>query len=593
MKVKRLFLKITALFFSLVMLFGVAACKPKLQSGGTGTRIYISLYSGGHGTVYFDTLIDNFMAKHPEYEGKYYIEYVPEKVHSGIVTDELTSGFGDKQMYVMAQNDVVKLAYSDLLEDLSDVALMKPDGENGKTIGKKMVRAEEWRSIYSKYGEGLYALPYADSTMSFVYDHDMFIENNWYTFAAPADRAAIEAQGIVCSEGTGRHAGRLVFVSADHKTNFEAGDPILTPGKDGKYGTYDDGQPITVEDWDNLIRKIGLTAKAFISAGGVGDYSQHVVSALFAQYSGIDAWNSYFTYDSNGVALNYTDGTSAPLTLETGYKCNWIDGIYKAFEFVAKYFDSRKSGDPLVSLHPAVTDGAKSHLDTQSLYLLGYQRSESNPMSAMLLDGAWWEYEARAMFNSLAETEPDRGYGKREYRMMLFPDLPGQKSEKSAISVCETGAFIVPKDSNKERLAVTKEFLAYMLSDEGIKTFTTITGSLMPYDTEFTEEDMAKLTPFTRNMIELYYDEENIDIVRPQLASMYSPIAYASDRVNFSYFVPKINGVAVTAPFQAVREYSLDDIKTGLRAFYSADEWARYIQQAKEQGFFTDGVDGE
>lgn len=589
MKKKAIWKRAAAVLFACAMLAGVTACKPPLKGDVSGkTKIYISLYSGGHGTAYFDTLIANFMAKHPEYDEKYYIEYVPEKAHSGIVMDELTSGFADKQMYIMAQNDVVKLAYADLLEDISDVAAMKPNGEDGETIAQSMVRYDEWKSIYSKYGEGLYALPYADSTMSFVYDHDLFIQKNWYSFAAPADQAVIEEQGIRCAAGTGTNAGRLVFVSADRKTNMEEGDPVLTPGKDGIYGTYDDGQPTNEAEWDAMIRKIGLTAKAFISAGGVGDYSQHVVSALFAQYAGIDAYNAYFTYDSKGKDLVYTDGTSGPLTLDSGYKCNWQEGIYKAYEFVAKYFDSRKTGDPLVSLHPAVTDGAKTHLDTQSLFLLGYKQSESNPLSAMLLDGAWWEYEARAMFNSLAVAEPDRGYGKREYRMMLLPDLTGQKSDKSAVSVCETGAFIVPKDSNKERLAVTKEFLAYMCSDEGIKTFTTITGSLMPYDVAFTDEDMAKLTPFTRNMIELYYDEKHVDIVRPQLASMYSPIAYASDRINFSYFVPKINGIMVSAPFQAVREHSLDAIKTGLRSFYTEKEWSGYVAQAKEQGFFKD-----
>ena len=591
MKLKRCLTTVLALALSAAAAFTVTACGPKVIPNNTEgkTPINISLYGGGHGTAYMDVLIENFLTAHPDYAAEYYIDYDEEKLHAGLIQDELEAGYGETQMYVMSHNDFVHFIYSDYLEDLSDVAAMRVDGADKPDIKGKMVRYEEWQSIYSRNGQGLYALPYADSMMGFVYDHDLFVESNWYEFASEAeDGAALAEQGITY---TVNEDGHLLFQSATGTVNYEVGDRILSAGKDDKYGTYDDGQPQTVEDWDAMIRKIAATngSKAFISSGQIGSYATHIVSAFFAQYSGMDAFNTYFTYDSNGEKVKLANGEEVEITLENGYRVNAMEGVYKAYEFLSKYFDTRKS-DPLVSLHPAVTDGTKNHMDTQNLFLLGYQQSATNPQSAMLLEGAWWEYEARSMFKTLEGLDADRGYGKREYRYMLLPDLAslgGKADGKSAISCCESGAIIVPKDSNKERLQVTKEFLAYMASDEAINIFLTMTGSIMPYTYSLTDEEYAELTPFTKNMIELYSDEEHVDVVRPQIAALYSPISYAGGRDN-TYFLPKINGIAIDQPFKAVRENSLDAIRDGLAAYHSQADWQGYIERAQEQGFFNE-----
>ena len=265
---------------------------------------------------------------------------------------------------------------------------------------------------------------------------------------------------------------------------------------------------------------------------------------------------------------------------------NEMESLYKAYEWIAKYFDSRKE-DALVSLHPTVSDSTKNHLDAQNMFLLGYQKAQTNPQSAMLLEGAWWEYEARSMFNTLGELDESRGYGKKEYRFMLLPNIEGQKNEKSVMSACESGAIIVPKDTNKERLAVTKAFLAYLASDEALNHFLCMTGSIMPYKYTLTEDDYAKMTPFTKNMIELYSDSENVDIVRPQVAMLWEPISYAGDRPNV-YFIPEISGIQIDAPFKAVREKSLSDIKTGLSKLYKENSWADYIAAAQKQGFYNE-----
>ena len=566
------------------MTFAAVNCGPGYAPDPNAgkTKILVSLYAGGHGTAYFEQLVADFMAKNPEYSEKYWIDYVAEKKHPGLVEEELKENPGYKQMYIMAQNNIVSLAYQGLLEDVSDVVYSKVNNES-ITLQEKMFRFDEWKDIYSVRGNGLYALPYADSIGGWVYDHQMFLDNDWYSYAGDEDVADLEAQGITYTD----EEGKLYFVSSTGATNYKEGDRILTRGKDGKFGTYDDGQPITEAEFDAMVKKIALTAKPFISSGQIGSYAQYIVSSVVGQKGGVEEWETYFTYDSKGKPVKLVDGMEEVITIENGYKVSGMQSIYDAYEWIAKYFDSRDSVKAKYT-HGATADGAINHYDAQSLFLLGYKNEETNPRSAMLLEGAWWEYEARVTFNELGKRDVERGYGVRDYRYMLLPNFENQVNEKSVFTAGESGVMIVAHDTDTERLKVTKAFLGYMASDEAVKTFTKVTGCPMPYDIEFTEQDKAELTPFARNMSELYYDSENIDIVRPNFAMLWSPLGYTSDRNHDGYFLPKINDTEQTHPYNTVRKYSLEQIKTGLAAFYNAKDWASYIKQAQDNGFYLD-----
>ena len=69
---------------------------------------------------------------------------------------------------------------------------------------------------------------------------------------------------------------------------------------------------------------------------------------------------------------------------------------------------------------------------------------------------------------------------------------------------------------------------------------------------------------------------------------LWSPLGYTSDRNNDGYFLPKINDMEQTMPYKTVRTYSLAQIKKGLPAFYNAKDWATYVKQAQDEGFYLD-----
>ena len=168
---------------------------------------------------------------------------------------------------------------------------------------------------------------------------------------------------------------------------------------------------------------------------------------------------------------------------------------------------------------------------------------------------------------------------------MLLPELEGQKSDKTCFTSCETGTMLIGKDENKARLQCTKDFMAYLLKDENLSYFTGVTGSLMLYDYEISTQDYAKLTPFGKNVIEIYDDKENIDIYRPRLSCILSPMSYASERGSTDIMKPKFNGVVGGSAIDIVKNYNLSAIRTGLLGFYTQSKWQGYIDKVRENGY--------
>lgn len=578
-------------------LAGISTCAGLLASckgGGFGrsgkTEIGISLYNGGHGTVWAENLAAKFMAENPAYNEEYEIVFYPEKKSEANLIDEMSMPGATTQAVITAANRFQDgILNKNCFEDLSDILLRKVDG-NDTTIQDKIQDYDTWKAIYSKKGEGLYALPFADSIMGFVIDHQLFIDNNWYEFATSADGEALTAQGITY---TVHKNGKLIFTSATAQTKYENGDVILSKGKDGKYGTYDDGQPVDIAGWESMLAKIDASqSKCFISSGQASNYTDSILYALFAQYEGKTGWDAYFSYDSKGESVSYinADGVEqGVMTIENGYRINEIEGIYKAYEFMYEYMNPSAQNNYKSAgwMHPSCTASANSHIDAQNYYLtgLGKPGDKNNPQSAILIDGAWWEYEASTMFANLGREDASRDYGKREYRYLLLPDLEGQKSDKSCFASCETGTMLVGKDDNKERLQCTKDFIAYLLKDESLSYFTGETGTLMLYDYEINAEDYARLTPFGRNVVEIYNDKENIDIYRPRLSCILSPMSYASTRGSTDIMKPKFNGVVGGSALKVVEGHSLAEIRTGLIGFYTQSKWQEYIDQVKSNGY--------
>ena len=537
--------------------------------------IQFSVYNGGYGTKYAENLAKQFNDSRTD---NYAIKIIPEKRNGSDIASEINTGYSNNMGYILSGLDIMSAVYQDTLEDLSDIVRLKVDGSD-KTIEDKILRKDTWYDVF-KVNNKLYALPYSDALAGLQYDHDLFVEKGWYFFAGNSDTTALNQQGITYhADGS-----RLIFDSAIGKTNYKEGDYILSAGKDGKFGTYDDGQPTNIIEWDTMLNKISITASPFIWSD-YDDYTHLLYATVVAQYLGSTGFEQIFTFDTKGQPLEMQDGSQEVITVENGYKVYGAKAIYQALEFLNTYLNTESSPN---YTHSICDDNSKNYQDAQNLFLLGYLGDQHNKQSAMLIDGSWWENEARAMFNSIGELDGSRGFGKREYRMMLLPNFEGQKSDKSVVLTGDTGCIFLKKDKDTNKIRVAKEFIAFLLKDDSLREFSRMTGSLLAYDYDLTKNDLDALTPYSRNIFEIYSDSDNVEIIRPLLIENESPLCFATDKKGFYYsMIPKISGAFIYSTTRALRNHGLNVVWDGIKHAYSATEWNEFILDARGQGFYA------
>ena len=74
----------------------------------------------------------------------------------------------------------------------------------------------------------------------------------------------------------------------------------------------------------------------------------------------------------------------------------------------------------------------------------------------------------------------------------------------------------ISKKAANDKKEVCKEFMTFALQPKYIRNFTVVSGGVMPYDVDFTTEDYAQMSTFTKSFLQLYQDDNNT-IVRTTL----------------------------------------------------------------------------
>ena len=588
---------------AMVLAFGtvlsMAGCMGESNIDPNKTQIYIAGYDGGTGNVWLDNLAAAWNAQNDEYE----VIPIPERITQKDLSNALNTGVTDYDVYFTGDVAYQSNIYNGTLEDLSDVGAMEVDGAGNGTILEKIGYREDyyetvWKPVASKNGEGLYMLPYCDNFGGLIFDYDTFVENNILSYASAKDSAVLSAlteQGVGY-ETEGVRIKVTGYTGSNQFFNYEVGDYVLTAGKDGKYGTYDDGQPITETEWVQMLGRITQkNMTPFLWTGLYSTYVDMVLESAFAYYAGLDEFTTYYDFDGE-VTI---DGEKVTITPDNGYEVYGMDAMEKALEFVSKYLNDKNY------YHPK-TEQSLSHTETQGNFILGYQLEKDIP--AMIVEGNWWEYEALSVFKTPSVVNAGRGYGKRDYRYMLLPQLEGGygldgNGNGSIMSVLNSGAVMVPKvgesEAEQAKLAQIKDFLAFMLTDENLIKFTQETGITNAYDYELTEDQLKGVSPFARNVYEMIHDKENIDFARGMLLFGGQPIRFATSG-GFATLPRSLtyNKVGYEGCMLAFRQgVTPAQLMEGSSSYYSHGsykgvshvKWEDLIAQAREQGFYQEG----
>lgn len=576
--------KALAIVFSATMLVSTAACNVEALDPNT---ITVKVFNGGGGTEW----IQKVAAEYNKTATTYKVALAYEKITADAIFKEIELGNPSADCYFTSDAAFQAGIYRDYYEDLSDL-LDRVVDNTGKTIQQKMLHYSDWQKLSSKYGEGMYMLPYLDAFTGLVYDHDLFVSKGWLQYADVSDKAALTAQGYTFEEVPEGTATRLYFVSADGKTNYQDGDVLLKAGKDGKFGTYDDGQPQTEAEFAAMVKSISGgadSAKPFLYNGVHDHYVNQIAQGVMAQYMGAAAYHQAFAFDSGDATIKMHDSTEKQIDLATnGYEMYKSEGVYQALKFTDTYFNNPAYLDAKCTDITGFT-----HTDAQNRFVLEMKKANDGSHTqypTMLVEGAWWMNEASVMIDQVADKSPLRAKDKVDFRYMLLPKINGQygmdgNGNGTFFSGSDNGGIVVRKQTDPNKLVAIKEFIAMTMTDEVLRDYTVSTGIIRPFDYTLTDAELAQMTPFARNAWDIYHDTANITIERYAVLYNTQPIVFAGKIGANSYIYMETDGVYNNSYVRALRSAGgLSNLWTDVG--HTAATWASAVQAAKAQGFY-------
>ncbi len=319
---------------------------------------------------------------------------------------------------------------------------------------------------YLTVNNKVYGIPFYDSFYGMVYDVDLWNEQKLYL----------------------SKAGQFVNKNGD-----------LTLGTDNQAGTMDDGLPATYAEFDKLIKKmLDKNIIPFIASERGIEYTANYLFNVFADYEGVE--NMKLTLTLNGTASDLVDtiaddGTITykavtTITDDNGYELQRQVGRYKTLKFF---------NDVLVSNPENYNRKLEaSHTGAQTSFINGHQLGK--PIG-MLVEGSWWENEAKNAFKTYEEN-----YGERHnYAIMPIPFADEAKAEAcnykhTYLSLSQSFGVVSNSSKNKD---LALEFMKFLHSDKMLSKFTRDTSITRPLNYEISEEDQANLTTYAKSLINL------------------------------------------------------------------------------------------
>ena len=535
MKKLQSFLAALIILLSLFSGVGCSEADGGYQIDPNKTQIYVHVTNGGYGYSWLEQAAEDW-GKEPGNE-KY--EIIPVSSIEEDVTkikSNYESGAAE-DIYFMSHSGIQQLISAGIVADLNDLVQQKPDG--GKTVEELLKYPDTVRGAFSDEEGNLYAIPYGDSFLGLVFDFDLFYDAGW-----------------LITDGMGN----------------------LSAGKDGKPGTYDDGQPVNIAEWETMLNKIKNSGNAypFIYTTKYIGYLDQIIYALVAQYAGLEDYNTFIDYEGSYKDAN---GQTVTVPLSEGYKVYEMPAFEKAAAFLHDYLFLDQS-----MVYPSSWDTTEfTHRDAQNKFIIGYKQTSDVPLGAMLAEGIWWENEARSMFNSLEDRGDDKhAYGQVDYRYMLFPDMEGQVGANgdgtgSVFSAMDAGAAFVLKSDDAEKQAKAEDFLLYTCKEKYLKLFTQSSGAVRPYYYELSEQELAEMTPFQRNVWAIYSDTENVTIIRPAMERFSTRINYATSKMDDRFYGKfSTAGYGISKAFSL--HYSTSEYLQAVKA-YNQGEWTTFMEE--------------
>ena len=567
---KGMFKRLFTLFMILVLSISTVGCFGG-QGSTSGVMISIMNFDGGVGSEWLEQATKRFsiLKEDEEYiEGSQGVSFDIAKSMTTGVDQMNTSGYNI--YFDEARTDVRGLTAKGWLVDITDI-VTEDLTEYGETesIEDKLdpISAKTLKDDNGHY----FALPYYETLSGFTFDKYTFDDFDLYL-------ADDEEPNIVTY--TSDKFGETIKLVKNIKDNPGRKKSC---GNDGKHGTSDDGFPTSLTELLTLceyMKNVKSIAPFTLSGGSSSNYSNYLVSALWASLAGYDNIKQIYNFDGEitavknigtqrlfpGIDYVYAPETEkVTLTEENGYRCNDMVERYYALAFL-------KICQNEGWFYSAADKMATTAGEAQNQFI--YAKVNGTP-SAMLIEGSYWMQESER--NGRLS-----GYYKftGEDKPMGWVSLPtsfnekvsgGQPRQVAGIEMSHSYATINARGMNENPglLRACKEFLQFLGTDSELQAFTMQTG--IPrggVNYELEEEQYNDLDTFKQTVWDirkkskiLYGGSDSMKFKNNQttleIAIAYSPV-----------FQPKINGTTYNncrKPFTLNTPESLWDVFNATR----------------------------
>ena len=465
--------KSLCILLTLVLLAVTCACKPPRINENVAdpnkTPLYIAIGDNGVGTEFLYDLEKAYEAYNPEVD--VVINQRDSELSNGL---EYIKTATEDIIYVNSEFTFTQ--YGNYVLDLTDMTASKAYDENGAYVGMgngtkslqdKMMYYENGFNLVNqgtKEDPRFLGLPWFSAIYGLWYDMDLFDTENLYDLPE--------------------------YTGFDGVAN--TGDEYFGP--DGKEGTYDDGLPATWEDMKALLQVMKEKGIVPFTFSGMHSWMRNFwLDVILMNYEGMSDYTLCYTFDG-------TDSDFGEINADNGYLLKQQEGK-KATLMVAE----KIAKDKLYSTPSLYT--TQTHLQAQIDFL---DSVTTDSASAFLIDGSWWEYEARDTFADMSKQNPNFARGKRRFGYFPIPRFVGTEGLKDQVNtqqyINSISNFMIAANAKTKVPDVVQDFLLFSHSEENLINFTKTTNLFCLYEYDMSN-DLDSLTPLAQSVYDLMRDE--------------------------------------------------------------------------------------
>lgn len=533
-KIVKILLAVCMAITAIVPLTGCADEWVGEQVDGDRKQIYVGLYEGGWGRDWLDEAKAEFEKIYPEYQimiSSQKDEYRYDQLVNNIANDYI-------DVYITECSYNVYTDKKFLLDITDAVTGAMPEAFNdSKTIESKI--DDQHKNFYNRNGK-YYAVPFGSSIWGLNYDVDLFEEKQLYM---------------------GKNGG---FVGVNPVTGEWTGERTL--GRDGVANTYDDGTPVTWDEFKSLLAEMRRKSVMPFIFSDISGYRKNIWSSMIADYLGKDKFRELIVNLSGDATYN---GSTEHVTPEKGYLAAMTDAKAATVTFAkeivdGKYYDSR-SGNGNISF----TRAQDYYLESK----LAASTDVDRQRIAFILDGGHWYNESKAYNQELVNNNyPEYRQRGRRFSVMPFPKAAGHSSDKA--SYLESSyEFAMFANANSDQPEGAKKFIQFLNCDSMLKVSTIRSGICRTARCELTDAEKAEM-PYYYRVINEIATSDKTEIVSPLTTLPYFTEHPERRKLEDWLFFGAHGGKEVDEPIRTFMNnpsLTVDDCMQATKEYYSVE----------------------